>query len=127
MSDERRITRSAETGEFVSDDEAAEHPDTTVVESREPFDHERELARLHEEIATLTEECRNRAAWRDKHAAEVEHLRERMGYLLQFARGNEVVLKIIHDALDWRYDEAADEAAERAQRHADEQGPVEFG
>ncbi len=122
--DADHVNRSAITGEFVSDDEAAEHPDTTVVESREPFDHEREIARLHEEIATLTEECRNRAAWRDKHAAEVEHLRERMGRLLQFARGNEVALKIIHDALDWRYDEAN---VERAQRHADEQGPVEFG
>ncbi len=33
MSDREHVTRSAETGQFVSDDEAAKHPATTVRES----------------------------------------------------------------------------------------------
>ncbi len=69
MSDDH-VNPSAETGQFVSDDEAADHPATTVRESVEPADHEHEIARLHEEIATLTEECRNRAAWSDTYATE---------------------------------------------------------
>lgn len=92
-------SRSSVDGRFVTDKYAAEHQDTTVREQRDdPDDISLPNGPLHFVSAAEADRLRQHN----------DHLRATLSRLLIFARGNEHVLKIIHDALDWQPDDAAE-------------------